>query len=110
MAEEQVLFSLPLIRVEPIFKKWMREVLQEDGTGTKGSTSQEVPLTIHEAAMITGKSVSTLYGYVHRGLIPHMKRGQRLYFYRNELIQWIESGRVKTVDEIKQNASYSLDR
>jgi hypothetical protein len=81
MAEEQVLFSLPLIRVEPIFKKWMREVLQEDGTGTKGSTSQEVPLTIHEAAMITGKSVSTLYGYVHRGLIPHMKRGQRLYFY-----------------------------
>jgi len=72
--------------------------------------NSDIPLSIQEAAKIIGKSVPTVYGYVHRGILPHMKRGQRLYFYRSELISWIEAGRVKTNDEIKQAAVKSLER
>jgi len=71
---------------------------------------ENFPISIQEAAKIIGKSVPTLYGYVHRGILPHMKRGQRLYFYRTELISWIESGRVKTNEEIKQAAIESLEK
>lgn len=70
----------------------------------------DIPVSIQEASKITGKSVPTLYGYVHRMLIPHMKRGQRLYFYKQELVNWIESGRVRTVEEIKQAAAQSLEK
>ena len=37
---------------------------------------------IDEACQITRK-----------GLIPAYKRGKKLYFYEDELLQWIESGR-----------------
>jgi len=107
---EQVLFSLPLERFEPIFKKWVRDVLSDTKPKNREIREDSRPLSIQEAAKIIGKSVPTLYGYVHRGILPHMKRGQRLYFYRTELISWIESGRVKTNEEIKQAAIESLEK
>lgn len=110
---EQVLFSLPLERLEPIFKKWVRDVVSDaipKKRENKEEIGRDIPLPIQEAAKIIGKSVPTLYDYVHRGILPHMKRGQRLYFYRSELISWIEAGRVKTKDEIKQAALESLEK
>ena len=35
----------------------------------------------------------TIYTLARKGLIPAYKRGKKLYFYEDELLQWIESGR-----------------
>ena len=42
---------------------------------------------------ITHKSKSTIYQLVRNGAMPGMKRGKKLYFYEDELVRWIESGR-----------------
>ena len=46
---------------------------------------------IDEACKITRKAKPTIYTLAR--LIPAYKRGKKLYFYEDELLQWIESGR-----------------
>lgn len=105
---EQVLFSLPLERLEPIFKGWMRDVIKAE-TPEPQQPEKEF-LTIREVASMLNISVPTIYGYVYHKEIPHMKRSGRLYFDRAELTEWIRSGRRITASEIRRAASQSLDR
>jgi excisionase family DNA binding protein len=62
-------------------------------------------LTIEQAANFLNLSVPTLYGYVHKAEIPFSKPAKRLYFSKQELINWIKSGRRKTNTEIEREAS-----
>ena len=48
---------------------------------------------IDEACTITHKAKPTIYTLSRKGLIHAYKRGKKLYFYEDELLQWIESGR-----------------
>ena len=48
---------------------------------------------IDEACQITRKAKPTIYTLERKGLIPAYKRGKKLYFYEDELLQWIESWR-----------------
>ena len=48
---------------------------------------------IDEACKITRKAKPTIYTLARKGLIPAYKRGKKIYFYEDELLQWIESGR-----------------
>ena len=48
---------------------------------------------IDEACKITRKAKPTIYTLARKGLIPAYKRGKKLYFYEDELLQWIEDGR-----------------
>jgi excisionase family DNA binding protein len=59
-------------------------------------------LTISDAAKLLKLSVATIYSKVCRNEIPANKQGKRLYFYREELLTWIKSGRIKTAAEIQR--------
>ena len=60
----------------------------------QSSVSNHHVLTNIEGAMrITGKAKPTIYANARKGIIPHYKRGNKLYFYEDELYQWIEGGR-----------------
>ena len=48
---------------------------------------------IDEACEVIQKAKPTIYALARKGVIPAYKRGKKLYFYREELLQWIESGR-----------------
>jgi len=52
-------------------------------------------LTIQQAAEILCLSVPTIYGLVSRSEIPCMKKGKRLYFSKEEITNWIKTGRKK---------------
>jgi excisionase family DNA binding protein len=67
-------------------------------------------LTIREAAEIIHLSVPTIYGLVQRQEIPVSKKGKRLYFLQEELVQWIKTGRKKTVAEIQSQAHQYITR
>jgi excisionase family DNA binding protein len=56
------------------------------------------------AAEITGLKKSTIYALVQQRSIPYRKKGKKLYFKRDEIEAWIESGRKLTVTEIQTNA------
>lgn len=65
---------------------------------------EDEPLTISEAAKLLRLSVATIYTKVCKNEIPANKQGKRLYFYRSELLNWIKSGRIKTITEIQHEA------
>ncbi|MCG8858902.1 helix-turn-helix transcriptional regulator [Tenacibaculum finnmarkense] len=68
----------------------------------------EEPINIKEVAKLTELSVATLYGYVQRCEIPNYKKGNRLKFFKSEIIDWIKEGKVKTVSEIEADADAYL--
>ena len=57
-------------------------------------------LTVPEAANFLGLATQTVYGLISRKQIPCFKRQKRVYFKAVELTAWLESGRLKTHDEI----------
>ncbi len=62
-------------------------------------------LTIQQAGELIKLSVPTLYGYVSRNEIPFSKKGKRLYFSKQQLFDWIQGGRKKTIAEISKEAN-----
>lgn len=61
----------------------------------------EMDLTELSNYLPTRPPLSTLYIWSCKGLIPHSKLGRRLVFKKSEIDEWLESKRVKTVDEIR---------
>lgn len=66
------------------------------------------PLNIRDVANLTELSVPTLYGYVQRNEIPYYKTGNRLRFFKSEIISWIKQGKQKTTKEIVAEANSFL--
>lgn len=51
----------------------------------------DAPLDIREAAVFIKKEVPTIYTMVREERIPFHKNGKKLYFFKQELIDWIKS-------------------
>ncbi|MBQ4820577.1 helix-turn-helix domain-containing protein [Aquimarina sp. MMG016] len=64
--------------------------------------------SVKEAATFLEVSAPTIYGYVQRKQIPVMKKHKKLYFSKLELIDWIKTGRKKTIEEIQKEVDRSL--
>jgi excisionase family DNA binding protein len=65
-------------------------------------------LNIKQAALLLGLSVPTIYSKVSKTEIPVSKQGNRLYFSRQELTEWIKTGRKKTINEIQADTNTYL--
>ena len=66
------------------------------------------PINIHRASEITGFTVPTIYGYCQRNEIPYYKKGNKLYFFKSEILDWIRTGKQKTIKEIQEDANLYL--
>lgn len=80
----------------------------------KSNPIQEVEdeiLTVQDAAKLLALTVPTIYGLISKGELPIMKRSKRVYFSRQELINYLKQGRKKTISEIAAEAnSYLLTK
>lgn len=72
------------------------------------SVEKRRPIEIDEACSFVKKAKPTIYALVRKGLIPCYKNGKKLYFFEDELMQWISNGRKKTIDEIKAEIESEL--
>ena len=60
----------------------------------QSSVSNRHVLTDIQGAMrITGKAKPTIYANARKGIIPNYKRGNKRYFYEDELYKWSEGGK-----------------
>ena len=109
---EQVFFNVPLSKLEPIFKRWVKEAQTEiQSERVEPTEHPEQLLSIQQAAEFLSLSVPTLYSKVSKGELPVMKRGKRLYFSRTELMEYIKEGRKKSNAEIEAEAeAYLTDK
>jgi len=65
-------------------------------------------LDINEAAMLTGYTVKYLRLLIAKRDIPHYRRGNRLYFDRDEIEEWMLGERIPTNEEINAKASHYM--
>lgn len=61
-------------------------------------------LTVSEAATFLKLSVPTVYTLISKGQLPVMKRSQRCYFLKLDLVNYLKSGRKKSTAEISAAA------
>ena len=109
LSMEQVFFSVPLSKLEPIFKRWIKEAQTELQPVKVEPTNQpEQLLTVQEAAQFLNLTVPTIYSKVSKGELPVMKRSKRLYFSSTELMDYLKEGRKKSTSEIEQDAEAYL--
>jgi excisionase family DNA binding protein len=66
-------------------------------------------LNVQQAADLMGVAVQTVYGYVTRREIPHIKPKKRLLFDREELMAWVREGKRLTNDAMNAEASQKAD-
>jgi excisionase family DNA binding protein len=68
--------------------------------------SQKKALTMEEAAVYTGRSVSNLYKLTASRAIPHYKpEGKIIYFDRLELDQWMLRNPIRTQESLEAEAA-----
>ena len=60
--------------------------------GNTGQKQERRLLTLDDVATLLDKSSSTIYAMTSDKRIPYHKRGNKLYFFENEIIAWIEQG------------------
>ena len=69
---------------------------------TSEPPEKRMPIGIEEACQIISKAKPTIYTLARKGLIPCYKRGKKLFFFEDELLEWITKGKRKTLDELKE--------
>lgn len=52
-----------------------------------------VPMTIEEVSTLTHIAKGTLYHYTCRGKIPCYKQGRTLFFFKDEILDWMQQER-----------------
>lgn len=64
------------------------------------SKEKSIPIGVEEASRLIGKAKPTIYALVRQRKIP-CKYGKKLYFFEEELLEWISKGKKKTIQEIE---------
>ena len=87
------------------------EALLKDLQYISNSSKVDSLLTVQKVADLLEVTPSTIYRYTRNNTIPVCKgpSTKRLYFSRQQIIDWIKSGRRKTVTEISNDVDSLLN-
>jgi len=88
----------------------VRQICREEISGIlQKSLVQAKPdddfLDMDQASVFTKKAKQTLYGLCSSNSIPHFSKSGQNYFKKQELIDWIESGRKSKKSEVNKKSS-----
>lgn len=98
---------------EEEFKIFLKQALSEIIGERITHSKSDLPdiLDGKQTADFLRLKISTLYEKTSEKIIPHFKKGNKLYFHRSELEAWVKEGKVKTNDEMQSEAaSYTMHR
>jgi len=81
----------------PEFQMLLQEIIPHCIEQIVSSSQPQNPVPdiggLEVALEVTGLEKQTIYGHTSKKTIPYDKRGGKLYFSREALLQWIKSGR-----------------
>ncbi|WP_372750965.1 helix-turn-helix domain-containing protein [Labilibaculum sp.] len=101
MKEEEITFE-KLPKAVAYLIKEMTELRSLVESEKKIVPKDRKPIDINTASQLILKSKNTIYEYVRKGKIPCYKAGRKLYFYEDELLNWIGSYKKKTHGELME--------
>ncbi len=99
MENTLILTQLSILEVRELFRDELENFFRENRVGNNEAKTNEIG-GIDLAIEITGLAKPTIYSLVSERKIPHSKQGKRLYFSREDLLEWIKNGKRKTQNEI----------
>jgi len=89
-------------------KSLLKNLLEQLSLPTPDSS--RFPIGIDRVCELTGLAKPTIYGLVSAQKIPHAKPGgKKLYFFEEEIIDWIRQGKRKTLSEIEADAEAHIE-
>jgi excisionase family DNA binding protein len=100
--ESPMIFQYSRGEFKSLLKEALREILAEDKIET---TNESTLINVQEAAALLNLAVNTLYEKTSEKLIPHYKHGKKIMFKKSELLAWVESRKVKTIQEVRREAA-----
>lgn len=106
--KEQILISLPIEDFQTVIIDCVNSCLKHNKQEKEPTNTDEL-LTVEDAAKFLSLSVPTIYGLIHKGELPVMKRSKRCYFSRHELLDYLKQGRKKTLAETASEISKETD-
>ena len=69
------------------------ESLESSIQDIKNTSDKDKLLDIEELAEFLGKSKVTIYRLKHDKKIPYIKQGNRIYFLKKDVMEWLKSNR-----------------
>lgn len=94
-----VFTQLSIPEVRQLFRDELENFFVEKRIGEPEIKIDEIG-GIDLAIELTGLAKPTIYSLCSERKIPHSKQGKRLYFSRQDLLEWIKNGKRKTQSEI----------
>lgn len=110
MDKEMIIIQLDSEQLFAIVQKAVTKAIVDSQQSSTSSNLPDELLTVKQAADFLSLSIPTVYGLVSKRELPVYKQSKRLYFSKEELIQWIKSGRKKTNKEIAIEADRYLSK
>ena len=86
----------------------MVTIIRENQENSKTQDSGKEIMNVQQVAKYLNIAKQTVYGMTSRREVPYYKRGNRLYFQKSDIDEWLLSTRRKTIEEIKMEAASYL--
>jgi len=93
-----VLTQLSIPELRQLFREEVKQVLTEQAHSDSPPTQQTI-FNFADGCQYMGISKSHGYKLTSQKLIPHSKRGKRIYFEKEQLDQWLLANRMQSVEE-----------
>lgn len=104
-----IILQLNSEQLSDIIKNAVRNAIDETIPVSHPAETDQL-LTIQQAAEMLSLSVPTIYGLVSKSQIPSMKKSKRLYFSKEEITNWLKTGRKKSVADIEKETDAYLSK
>lgn len=99
--QKTVFLSFELAELINVFRQICREEVSEVLKNNKVLTSPDDEyMDMDQASVFLKKAKQTLYGLCSTNSIPHYSKSGQNYFKKQELIEWIESGRKSKKSDV----------
>jgi excisionase family DNA binding protein len=101
------------LELEALIQKTITETIEmvyHDFISKHEVATQKEIMTIEEASEFLNLAKPTIYTKTSRGEIPYFKIGKKLCFKRSVLLEWIDKSRIKTNDELQEEAKAYVNR
>jgi len=95
-------------QLRQIFRQELESFHQSNPTQAAPQEAGKTIFNLDQFCEYTGLSKQTAYKLTGKGLVPHSKRGKRLYFSKAEIDVWLLENKVGGISEIENKADEYL--
>jgi excisionase family DNA binding protein len=106
--KEVVFISMPVGDLQTLIIDCVQACLKHSPSVLSPKETGKAVLDIDEFCEYTGLAKQTVYKMTGKGLIPHAKRGKRLYFDQEQVNAWLLENSVRPLSAITAEADRYL--